>query len=378
MIYLPVLPLIAKYPFLRITGRFLEYEYGSLEKIFCNEKAVEFALRRIEDVIEKKITDFPFNFEDLDWPMMCFSCDRDCVDCSFLKNLNFRCNACGNCFENCYKSSTLYSKFKVWAKFSAVYYLSLKAIMNNLSPWLRRKIAINEARRYRFWLEKEIENKRYDVLNYIMSDLNILAKDNKVHVSSYLRGAVKIRDEKWRLLNRVVCGGWVELTEKEIVRLMEEVIRDKIEKSISIPLPSNILDRVNKIISKSEIDKIDINLPVDLNCFPPCMKKILSDLQNGVNIPHTARFALTSFLLNVGMSVEDIVKLFSSAPDFDEEKTRYQVEHIAGLRGKGSEYMCPSCETMKTYHNCIADCNVSNPLVYYTRKVRNKKSRRFK
>ncbi len=83
--------------------------------------------------------------------------------------------------------------------------------------------------------------------------------------------------------------------------------------------------------AKRESEKFTMDLgEVDLDCLPPCMKEILSELQRGMNIPHTARFAITSFLLNIGMTADEIIALFKSAPDFDEEKTRYQVEHIAG------------------------------------------------
>jgi DNA primase large subunit len=108
----------------------------------------------------------------------------------------------------------------------------------------------------------------------------------------------------------------------------------------------------------------------DISCFPPCMLKILEDLKSGVNVPHTARFAITSFLLNVGFDVEEIIAMFSSAPDFNEEMTRYQVEHIAG--SKGTEYDCPACDTMRTYHNCVKDCKTYHPISFYEKCMRGK------
>jgi Eukaryotic-type DNA primase, large subunit len=101
--------------------------------------------------------------------------------------------------------------------------------------------------------------------------------------------------------------------------------------------------------------------------FPPCMKFLVSEIKRGSNISHSGRFALTSFLSSVGMSRDEIIKIYRSSPDFDEEKTRYQVEHITG--SSGTVYRCPSCATMKTYGNCIGedeDCRwVSNPMGRY-------------
>lgn len=86
------------------------------------------------------------------------------------------------------------------------------------------------------------------------------------------------------------------------------------------------------------------------------------------------RFALTSFLINIGMDVEKIVKLFVSISDFDEELTRYQVEHIAGLRGGRTKYTPPTCSTLRTHGLCIEPDNlcrrVKHPLHYYRIKAR--------
>jgi DNA primase large subunit len=83
------------------------------------------------------------------------------------------------------------------------------------------------------------------------------------------------------------------------------------------------------------------------------------------------RFALTSFLLNIGMNVEGIIGLFRVSPDFDEERTRYQVMHIQGATG--TVYKSPSCDTMVTYGNCVGKehlCErISHPLGYYRKKA---------
>jgi len=64
--------------------------------------------------------------------------------------------------------------------------------------------------------------------------------------------------------------------------------------------------------------------------------------------------------------VEDLVNLFKTVADFDEKKTRYQVEHIAGLRGGHKFYMPPSCQEMNSLGLCPTNlgCGVKNPLNY--------------
>jgi len=85
------------------------------------------------------------------------------------------------------------------------------------------------------------------------------------------------------------------------------------------------------------------------------------------------RFALTSFLVNAGMELEDIVKLFVSISDFDEAFTRYQIEHIAGIRGGRTKYTPPTCKTLQTHQVCVNPdklCDrINHPLSYYRRRI---------
>jgi len=71
------------------------------------------------------------------------------------------------------------------------------------------------------------------------------------------------------------------------------------------------------------------------------------------------------------MSVDEILNLFNISPDFDAEKTRYQIEHIAGATG--NVYKPPACDTMRTYGNCIGKdrlCEkINHPLGYYEKRI---------
>ncbi len=77
----------------------------------------------------------------------------------------------------------------------------------------------------------------------------------------------------------------------------------------------------------------DIPREIISSAMPPCMKHFMSLLQSSKHISHMGRFALAAFLLNIGTSEEDLLKMFTAFSDFDERIARYQVEHIAGRRG---------------------------------------------
>jgi DNA primase large subunit len=103
------------------------------------------------------------------------------------------------------------------------------------------------------------------------------------------------------------------------------------------------------------------------------MKNLLTSIQAGENVPHMGRFALVAFLNSIKLSTNDILKLFSTAPDFEEDKSRYQVEHITGVFSSTS-YKPPGCEKMRTYGICPVEeideiCKKKrHPLSYYRAK----------
>ena len=154
--------------------------------------------------------------------------------------------------------------------------------------------------------------------------------------------------------------------------------REKVLKGLPLQVDEkiclNLAEYLNPLRAELEIirarQKVDLG-KVEEGAFPPCIKKMLSMVAKGINLAHSARFALVSFLLQINMSPDQVIALFNTSPDFDEERTRYQVEHIAG--SSGTKYKPPSCATMTTYGNCPGEdelCRrVRHPLSYYERKV---------
>jgi Eukaryotic and archaeal DNA primase, large subunit/LAGLIDADG-like domain len=103
-----------------------------------------------------------------------------------------------------------------------------------------------------------------------------------------------------------------------------------------------------------------------------CVREALNLLEKGQNVPHYGRFLMASYLLAVGKTVDDIMALFPKAPDFKASVTKYQVEHIAGLKGGRTRYSVPSCKTLQTHSFCFKDpvkCyEILTPLQYPSRK----------
>ena len=201
----------------------------------------------------------------------------------------------------------------------------------------------------------------------------------KLHFSEYIRSAHRMRSPKWKLVNRDLKDGYLTVTKEELTRLMEEKVRDRVLKGLPLELGEDICNKLEEYIKpvRADLESLKARNRVDLgkvteSAFPPCIKRMLEQVAANANLAHSARFALTSFLLQINMSPDKVIGLFNTSPDFDQERTRYQVEHIAG--SSGTKYKPPSCATMATYGNCPGEddlCRrIRHPLSYYERRIK--------
>lgn len=201
----------------------------------------------------------------------------------------------------------------------------------------------------------------------------------KLYFAEYIRAAHRMHSPNWKLTNRDLKGGYLTVTEEELKRLLQEQVRERVLRALPLSVDESVCERLSEYLNplRADLEALKARKRVDLGkieqgAFPPCIKKMLSDAAKGINLAHTARFALVSFLLQINMTAEEVVALFNTSPDFDEEKTRYQVEHIAGA--SGTKYRPPACATMATYGNCPGEddlCRkVRHPLSYYERRIR--------
>lgn len=265
----------------------------------------------------------------------------------------------------------------------------------SLSDYIRRRLALAEARRAYNLLRVEDERKIVEVARRFgwrikLSSINIgLEKfDFTLHFLDYLKNTSLFHEKDWKLVNKLVVRGEVYLSKQEVARLLQEEIRrhieSKIDPKVRSLLPEKILERVDSL-KKSYAEKIsETSLMVEelpssdvrIEAFPPCIKGLYESALSGRHIPHVGRFTLTAFLLNIGMDPNIVVDLFRKSADFNERMTRYQIEHIAGQRGSMTKYTPPKCSTLQTYGLCPGIdelCKkVKHPLAYYLRKRRGK------
>jgi len=169
------------------------------------------------------------------------------------------------------------------------------------------------------------------------------------------------RSPAYRLINRRLIHGMVEIKSNEWKRIVQEAARKHIERIPIVKDPPEELKEAGKKIleslPKTENTKLEA---IKVEDHPPCVAKLLESLGKHENLPHQARWYLATYFLSLNTSEDDIVKIFSGAPDYSEKVTRYQVAHI-----KKKGYSVPSCATVLGYGLCVADCRIGSPLAWH-------------
>lgn len=249
----------------------------------------------------------------------------------------------------------------------------------SLEPVLK-KFALAEARRAEKFLTEDLrrqsETQKRSLFVKIFDDLFDLkidvAEDQrlfKVRVADYLSRSSHFHEQEWKLINRLVHKGYVYLDADETVRLIRNelsiLIYDKV-KAMTLPmLPPAIKAKVDELRSKLA-PRYEYRSTA-VTDYPPCVKHALEAMGKGENLPHSARVMLATYMLAIGKPVDEIVMIYENAPDFNEKISRYQVEHLAGMKGSRTKYSVPSCDKLRNENLCFAtaECDgIINPVQF--------------
>ncbi len=266
--------------------------------------------------------------------------------------------------------------------------IAVMLVVASDASFLKNRYALAEAKRASALLEGEEKEKLLEITNNfdwnakLIDDPKLQPYSFAVSFPIFLRNATGFHDANWKLVNHLVIDGNVFLTKREVSRLLEEEVRKYIENRLDTSirsLPNFLMDRVNKLMEIAAEKEEQIRLErmpgrVVMEAFPPCIQGVYDKVSAARPVSHLGRFALTSFMLSIGMSSEEVFNFFRSVSDFNERMTRYQIEHIAGTRGSGTKYTPPNCATLRTHGICVSrdeECRGAvNPLICYKRKLK--------
>jgi len=194
----------------------------------------------------------------------------------------------------------------------------------------------------------------------------------------YLQAAKPLLTEpRWKLVNRMVKRGYTYLNKAEAIRLISGYYQQFLLNMFTGLRPRSVPPRIREAAERfrplilGALRKIyDVRRSAEVSKdVPPCIKNIIMKLQTGGEVSHFENFAVASYLLSKGRGVEEVLELFKNRSDFNEKIARYQVEHIAGLRGSKTKYRPPSCEKFRVLGLCVDSGKhcpkwIKNPLQY--------------
>jgi DNA primase large subunit len=260
----------------------------------------------------------------------------------------------------------------------------------------RRRYALAEAKRAYELLRTEPPEKLLQIATFtfnwdtkrVEQSIGETHFEFALHFNDYIRNSTRMRDLKWKLVNRVLAQGYVLLAREDFARLLEEEVQARVLLKTSeheFVLPEDLARYVESLITNlkarsTSLATDDMPRTIMPAAMPPCMKSLLSMLQTSKHISHMGRFAMAAFLLNIGTNEQDLLDMLKSFTDFDERLARYQIEHIAGKRGSRRRYTAPNCTTMQMHGLCVNPdevcATIRHPLSYYRRKARSLYSKR--
>ncbi|MFC2174654.1 hypothetical protein ACFLQ2_02180 [archaeon] len=213
-------------------------------------------------------------------------------------------------------------------------------------------------------------------LQALAKDFGFNTNDAAIPFTDYLKYLP--RDEAYKLVNAPIKNGEVKVDQESIANLLPEKLREQIEKDLMQPMDvpeafDTFAAEVSKEVNRDKAFTTQENFgKVEAGVFPPCIKVLIQEAESGQPMAHQPRFVIATFLVNIGMPVEQVTEIFRNTPNFNEKKTRYYIEYSLGKRGSGTKYSPPSCEKMVFYGLCrnkdVLCQRVRHPLKYYSKK----------
>ena len=243
--------------------------------------------------------------------------------------------------------------------------LSMPGLRRLASMW-----ALAESRRAGAAMGHDIIRGRMDRIEALVAEVAGTAIHYRngygIPVAGYIRASIGISGGSWKLVNQKVHGGMVFLTQRQLVRLLEERTRLYIVRLLGsvtgVPQSQYINDAAGRLAAEYPQAERQAGSAPNPASYPPCITHAVESLERNENLSHAGRFLLGSYMIRIGRDMDGIVPYFAGAPDYDERVTRYQLGQIAN-RG----YMCPSCDKVRSSNLCYEapECaGVTNPIQF--------------
>jgi DNA primase large subunit len=255
------------------------------------------------------------------------------------------------------------------------------------SSFSRRRFAAYEAERYAAMLKAMREGQRQALYYIAVNVLSLRIREGSpphdfwIRFDDYLKLSAELNEPRFKLVNRILDRGFVGVKRPEMITLvkngLERLILERLERMGRLEPPDFLRPYVEGLrkLLEAQRQAAGISLtPLNPESWPPCMQALRNRLLAGEPVSHFGNFTLAAFMLRIGVGVDDVISMYSQRGDFDPRIARYQVEHIAGLKGSRTKYSVPRCATIQSHGLCVEEgrlCGgVKSPMQFYRRRAR--------
>ncbi|MCX6773452.1 MAG: hypothetical protein NTY68_00440 [Candidatus Micrarchaeota archaeon] len=240
-----------------------------------------------------------------------------------------------------------------------VIYAIIRMMLTNLAnSYVTSRFAISFSKSF---YSKSISNKQ-DVdeeLKLLFSEFSITYEKENGNYTTDAYSFVKYAPQSidYNMLYREIKNGKVRLNFDELKRMLQEAITRHLYSIPKIETKDIYFNTMGNFVLSKIPKREGAKVSFKEGDNPPCVEKLLDEMRMHKNLGHYARWSLAVYLMNRNVEMDDMLKIFSNSPDYNEKISSYQIKHIIEHK-----YSMPSCEKMKLYGLCVAQCGIVNPL----------------
>src|SRR5512136_17288 len=145
------------------------------------------------------------------------------------------------------------------------------------------------------WNENAVldDNRNSRIANYIAEEFRIDLSKDRMPVADYIEIVSKLHEDRFKLVNRRIRKGTVEVRKEELLELLRERIRVILRRDLPYHVPKNLCQQLAPVAEsiKKEYQQQMLRQfgSVEESAFPPCMQALIKALTAGTNLTHAGR-----------------------------------------------------------------------------------------
>ena len=172
---------------------------------------------------------------------------------------------------------------------------ALILVIATKNSWIKKRYALSVAKTAHAQMRGENKGKIFAFARDFDWDIaeGDFGKDFRLGFSFYLKNAAHMHGSEWKLVNQIMDKGMVYLNKDKVVRLLQEEVKNRVEKRLDVGEIKNLPEEINAVaedlarlaqeIMGQEIEEMP--KVVVQGAFPPCIDALYADASPATTSP---------------------------------------------------------------------------------------------